>query len=886
MNEICALLHEYLKPGVDQGKIFQELQRCSQFPDFNNYLAFILCRGDNQPVEVRQSAGLLLKNNLRSGYENLNPGYLQYIKALLLPCIGLPDHQLRATVGTVISTIVEQQGGLHAWTDLLQAILQCLDSKDFGHMEGAMDALYKMSEDMPLQLDRDIPGLAERPIAVFLPRMLQLFGSPYNSLRRMALGSVNQFIMHMPRVLLVNMDTYLQGLFALGSDTCADVRKLVCSAVVQLVELQPDFLHPHMRSVIEFMLHSTRDTDGDVALEACEFWSAYCDNNQPPEMLREFLPQLVTVLLSNMVYADDDEAVIDAESEGDAPDSDQDLKPRFHQSRLHGATGDGDGDDDDDDVSAWNLRKCSAAGLDILSNVFGDELLPVLMPIIQTNLADRSDAKWKEREASVLAVGAVAEGCINGLMAALPQMVSHLLPLLEDKHPLVRSITCWTLSRYSKWVARGADKPEGQVQFDSVLAGFLSRILDGNKKVQEAACSAFATLEEESVDELPDRLESILQHLTFALGKYQRRNLRILYDAIGTLADCVGSELQDPRHVSVLLPPLTAKWQQISDFDRDIFPLLECFTSVAQALGPAFTPYAETVFARCCHIIQTQLLAQTDPASAGVAFDREFVVCALDLLSGVTEALGPTIDPLVGRSNVCALLLQCCAVDSNDVKQSALALLGDLCKACIHHLKPRLGELLTVCASQLSGPESFVHERISVANNACWALGEMAVKVREEMSPAVIPVMSNIVPVLASANNPQGTNRALVENCAITLGRFAWVCPDTLAPHAAAYLVPFLTALQSIRDDVEKEDAFRGLCAVLRLNPMSASSAIHPLLVAIGSWREIHSEELKAEIRQLLHGYKQMLVEAHAWDQVVHGTDKALLEKLSATYGI
>lgn len=39
--------------------------------------------------------------------------------------------------------------------------------------------------------------------------------------------------------------------------------------------------------------------------------------------------------------------------------------------------------EDDDLVNLWNIRKCSAAGLDMLSNVFGDELLPVLMPVVQ-----------------------------------------------------------------------------------------------------------------------------------------------------------------------------------------------------------------------------------------------------------------------------------------------------------------------------------------------------------------------------------------------------------------------------------------------------------------------------------------------------------------------
>jgi transportin-1 len=105
------------------------------------------------------------------------------------------------------------------------------------------------------------------------------------------------------------------------------------------------------------------------------------------------------------------------------------------------------------------------------------------------------------------------------------QIVAFLVPLLEDKRPLVRSITCWTLSRYSKWIVQAiAQATEGQVQFDTVLTGLLRRILDSNKRVQEAACSAFATLEEEAAEELAPRLELILQHLMYAFGKYQVPN--------------------------------------------------------------------------------------------------------------------------------------------------------------------------------------------------------------------------------------------------------------------------------------------------------------------------------------------------------------------------
>lgn len=79
----------------------------------------------------------------------------------------------------------------------------------------------------------------------------------------------------------------------------------------------------------------------------------------------------------------------------------------------------------------------------------------------------------------------------------------------------------------------------------------MKRILDCNKKVQEAACSAFATLEEEACMELVPYLGDILGVLVTAFNRYQTKNLLMLYDAIGTLADSVGNNLNKP--VSLVL---------------------------------------------------------------------------------------------------------------------------------------------------------------------------------------------------------------------------------------------------------------------------------------------------------------------------------------------
>lgn len=34
------------------------------------------------------------------------------------------------------------------------------------------------------------------------------------------------------------------------------------------------------------------------------------------------------------------------------------------------------------------------------------------------------------------------------------QIVEFLIPLLDDKFPLIRSISCWTLSRFSKYIVQ------------------------------------------------------------------------------------------------------------------------------------------------------------------------------------------------------------------------------------------------------------------------------------------------------------------------------------------------------------------------------------------------------------------------------------------------
>lgn len=272
-----------------------------------------------------------------------------------------------------------------------------------------------------------------------------------------------------------------------------------------------------------------------------------------------------------------------------------------------------DNDDDNDEyVSNWTLRKCSAAALDLLANVFHSEILQYLLPSTKEYLLS---SDWRYRESAILVLGAISEGCMNAMVPYLPELCTFFIKALSDQKPLIRSIACWTLSRYANWIV---GQPHDQY-LRPLVGELLNRILDLNKRVQESACSAFATLEEEAGTDLCPYLEHILRTFVTALTQYQHKNLIILYDAIGTLADSVGHNLNKQEYEDLLMPALFGKWNSLKDDDKDLFPLLECLSSVATALGVGFLPYCAPVFNRCVALVEKTIQQSI------VSFDFIFV---------------------------------------------------------------------------------------------------------------------------------------------------------------------------------------------------------------------------------------------------------------------
>ncbi|XP_052073845.1 transportin-1-like isoform X1 [Mytilus californianus] len=901
LQQILQLLKESQSPdNATQRNVQQKLEELNKYPDFNNYLIFVLTKLKTEDDPTRSLSGLILKNNVRAHFEKFPSEVTTFIKQECLNNIGDPSPLIRATIGILVTTIVAK-GELRNWQELLPSLCNSLDSDDYNVCEGAFGALQKICEDNAEDLDND----STRPLNILIPKFLQFFKHNSPKIRSHAIACVNQFIISRTQALMVHIDSFIENLFFLAADEDTDVRKNVCRALVMLVEVRMDRLIPQINNIVEYMMCRTQDDDDSVALEACEFWLSLAEQPICKEVLGSHIDRLIPVLVKGMKYSEIDIILLkgDVEEDDMVPDKESDIKPRFHKSKSHTqkhTDGDADGElsddgyDDDDSLSDWNLRKCSAAALDVLANVFRDDILPVLLPILKETLFHNS---WEIKESGILVLGAIAEGCMTGMIPHLPELIPYLISCLGDKKALVRSITCWTLSRYAHWVV---GQPHEQY-LKPLMEELLKRVLDANKRVQEAACSAFATLEEEACTELVPYLGFILETLVFAFNKYQHKNLLILYDAIGTLADSVGHHLNKPEYVNMLMPPLIEKWNVLKDEDKDLFPLLECLSSVATALQSGFLPYCEPVYRRCVSLVE-QTLNQNFRHSYGVLQanqtqpdqvdppDKDFMIVALDLLSGLAEGLEHHIDSLVANSNILKLLYQCMQDPMPEVRQSSFALLGDLTKACFQHVRPCIGEFMPILAANLNP------EFISVCNNATWSIGEISVKMGistvnnnnnnlingtgNDMQPYITMVISPLVDIINRPNTP----KTLLENTAITIGRLGLVCPPEVAPMLQQFIRQWCSSLRNIRDNEEKDSAFRGVCQMINVNPGGVIQDFIFFCDAVASWSQPKAD-LKEMFYKILHGFKNQVGEEN-WTKFSDQFPQPLRERLAVQYGV
>ena len=152
-------------------KILQRLESWrDSHHDFPCYLAYTLVHGQGLSVAVRQSAGLLLKNNLRT--TPLQGIHAQSVVFIVVNGLDLDDVTIRHTSATCFAAYV----AVHGFDGVLGSLVERLQSSSAPSIEGSLNAVQKIWEDSPMKFEDPLAGQEQATASsVLLPLALKFF---------------------------------------------------------------------------------------------------------------------------------------------------------------------------------------------------------------------------------------------------------------------------------------------------------------------------------------------------------------------------------------------------------------------------------------------------------------------------------------------------------------------------------------------------------------------------------------------------------------------------------------------------------------------------------------------------------------------------------------
>jgi len=793
---------------------------------------------------VRGMAGVILKNWVKQNRDHLSPSQVTLIRPGLLQSLASPEisPMIRSTAGSLISTLVgANREVLDEWWPGLISDLASIGTG------GAWEALEMVAEDHAERLVHEHDAETSSLILYIIHILNQ---SEDEVVLRRAAGTLNWLVPFSPDAIAPNLQSILAGLSRSGQRQ--SLRCVICQSLNLLIQSYPARLAPYIPALLTytFSVMQTVDEQEDetsrAALEACEFWLCVSDNFEGgPEYIQVAMGDngfgaLIDVILKNMRFAVDAGEVLEQDSStaDGMDDRDADIRPRYRRqdptsgessaSLEDGEAREGDTGPTEDEVIEWTLRKCSAATLDSLSHSLPD-VSHHLLPRLSTLLAS---SDWRDTEAGILALGAIAEGCSDALEEHLPVLIPLLLDYIKSgaRPPLVRAMAIWTCSRFAKHLAYS---PHAILAMEAVLYAVAGPF----KAVQRAACTAVCRyIESTGENMVVPVLPAVMAAVGCAVRTYHRRNRLLLYDLIRTLADEIGFFLDvSNKHLVALPGLLLEQWSHLKLEDTAMFPLLEALSSLALAAGPAFP--ADIASSALHRALLTAHSLLHDPQD-----DTEYDMACLcmDLAGGLTSR--PEIfDSSHVASLIENLLVRALGQQVTQVRQAALALVGDMAGHGLASIIRPL-ELIQQVIMQDYQPTDEVST--SAANNAVWAAGCLALI--SYASPEFCqPLLERLIHVMASEQAKMGratpSLHTYMDNVAVCTGRLIGALQLSYQSTVIPGLLPVIplafwcTRVARLTDPNERLTSLTPVIRLIMAEPSLDRSVAEPLSVLLKS---------------------------------------------------
>ncbi len=791
------------------------------------YLA--LFTSTHQPANIRGMSGLLLKNLLRKSGKRIQSdfadGAFEGIQ-LILQNAEHESHFVISTAATILAVLVDMNRP--KWPALLHLLLKAITSARNLHVVAAsLTCIERILEECGEELNADHSSLSYVILTLLSPRT----SSSNGSIRVLCLKSINHILSNDPDS--VDMDSLLDSLSHCAVSEFAEERRLTCLSLSLLVGgVAEERMAPSKPAINSFMLRALNDTDEGVAMEACEYWNGSAERGiEEGDVLTGLIPSLV----NKIAYSADDPEVLNLAIDGS--EASENYYPRHHKtSAQQPDESDSDSESEAEGYSEWTLRKCSASTIDLLSSSCDSSVfLQILLPSCQELL--HSDSYLK-KEAAILIIGAIAEGCREEMGKHLSMLMPFLIRCLQkDNQPLVRSIAAWTVGRYHEYVHSNSELLSLSMQS-------LAEMLNDSPyvKCRRAACSSIAVFSDSH--DIASFIPHLFPYISVSLGTYSSGTLPNLLDLIISVSKHIC--LLSGDEVSHIMHNLSSRFLH-SDNNQIIYPLSEALIALLLSVDKSVSyPVAPSLYSHSVSLIEGVLNLSDENANV----EMELAAAALDLLGALIRGVQCADQKLL------AIVSSCASSSDPVLLQSLFALVGDIA-SCMPGL---IFDNVVNIAQMLLQHFDPAELNSDAAGNAIWAWGaimssELKVKIDGPLAIRSAQELCNCL-LLPSQS------RSYYDNVVIALGNTLGAIADIDASINIEGAIPRMVRLLSVNSDKEqRERASLGILGYIGSHSRLLSS--HPaeaIRIALCAGRD------NPQSMNLMHIVKDKIIGMAGWE--------------------
>ncbi|KAJ3390125.1 karyopherin beta [Entophlyctis sp. JEL0112] len=567
-----------------------------------------------------------------------------------------------------------------------------------------------------------------------------------------------------------------------------DVQVAAFECLVKIVQLYYNKMPMYMsQALYGLTIDGMQSSNERVAMQSVEFWSTICDEE-------------INITQDNA----------EAQAKGAPLQNNYDFARPVGQKLVSVLLYLLTKKDEDDDEDEWNISMAAATCLQLLSNVFGDDIVGLVLPWVQNHL---QNPDWKFREAAVMAFGSILDGPDQATLAPLiDQALPFLINMMKDPKVQVKDTTAWALGRISELLTAETVNKE---QLHNLVAVIANGLTDQPRVASNCAWCIINLAEHMSGDDievptypLSPYFDGLIGSLLNAVNDKSNHEANLkatVYEAIATLVctcakDCFGVvERLAAEMLSKLNATIAMQREIVSLDDRTAVQELQAnicsvLTNIIRRMSQMIAPVADAIMMSLLNILVSSNRSSTVLEDAFIvisalsgAVEGDFIRYMADFNPHLIRAIQSHQDP------------QLCSI--------AIGIIGDLCRSLNERILPFCNEYMNCLVEGLKSSTLEKHVKPTILS----AFGDIAIAVSGDFEPFLEGVMQIIDQAMQTAVTTNHRSYADIEYLNELregiIDAYVGVAQGMTSGQKVERLVPYIDRMflfmETIQNDVE-----------------------------------------------------------------------------------